>query len=187
MMTPESHPLPKNIEVIPGMDHIIIRRRWLGPHAFFLLIFALIWDGFLVAWYAQALRGDNPPMRVVDLPLLHLGAGLFITYLAIAMLINKTDVKISSSIFSTRSHPLKWLGDRTIPVSDLVQFYTARKVARTKNGTSVHYELRVVTKRNEEFTVFGGQAPEAECLAIEKEIEKIIGIKNEKVEGELGG
>jgi|TARA_B110000438_G_scaffold295208_1_gene337842 hypothetical protein len=148
-------------------------------------VFRPLLDGMLVVLYTALMNQNEPDMKAVLFPVIHVLVGLLVTYAMVASFVNKTDVTISPTTFTVRSYPLKWLGDRSVAVAEVDQLYTARKVTRSKNGTSVSYQLRVIMKRENEFKLFGGQASKEECLTLEEEIESIIGLQDRMVEGEV--
>ncbi|NDV61942.1 hypothetical protein G0Q06_05720 [Puniceicoccales bacterium CK1056] len=179
-------PIPKNIELLEDHGNLIIRRKWFGPRVIFLTIFCIFWDGFLVAWFWIGSQQGNMPLAHFLFPLIHVAAGIGITYYVIACYVNKTDIVISPDNLSVKIYPIKWPGEGSFPILELKQLYTYEKVTRTKNGTSITYEVRILDRQNKEKTLVKGLDDKAQGLFIEKEIEKIIGVNDERVVGEVG-
>lgn len=73
-----------------------------------LLAFAGVWNAFLVFWYAMALgpAAGGPGGIMLWFPLLHVGAGLFITYQGLVRLLNSTRVRLDDARFSVRQGPI---------------------------------------------------------------------------------
>jgi hypothetical protein len=55
-----------------------------------ILAFALVWSGFLVVWYARALRHPSPSSIALWFPVLHVGVGVMMIVRAAALLLNRT-------------------------------------------------------------------------------------------------
>lgn len=72
--------IPEGFDLIKTSDGVIIRRNWLtwaiAPMAFF----AVFWDGFIIFWYATALKTHGPLIMIL-FPLLHVAVGVGLTYL----------------------------------------------------------------------------------------------------------
>lgn len=178
-------PIPANIELLEERGNLVIRKKWFTPAAIFLLIFCLIWDGFLVFWYLGATRMESVPLMHILFPLGHVAVGAGLTYFVIASFVNKTDIIISPMQVEVRIQPMRWPGQGTYYISDIKQLYTYEKVRRTKNGTSITYEVRLIDKHNQQKTLIRGLEGKDQGLYIEKEIEKIIGVQDSAVAGEV--
>jgi hypothetical protein len=72
-----------------------------------VLAFAAMWDAFLVFWYVVAVRGGGGPAGVAFwFPLLHVGAGAFITYQGAKTLLNAIVIRLDSDMVSIAVGPL---------------------------------------------------------------------------------
>ena len=178
-------PIPKNIELLEERGNLVFRKKWFTPAVVFLLFFCIFWDGFLVFWYLGATRAGGMSMIAILFPVGHVAVGIGLTYFVIAGFVNKTDIIISPMQIQVRIQPMKWPGEGTYDISDIKQLYTYEKVRRTKNGTSITYEVRLIDKNNQQKTLVKGLEARDQGLYIEKEIEKIIGLKDEAVAGEI--
>jgi hypothetical protein len=94
--------------------------------AFGLLFFAIFWDGFLVFWYSMAVSSKNPPLVMLLFPLLHVGAGLFITHAALCGLVNRTTVRLGAGVFEFRRGPIPQGGAVREPTLNIAGFETAK-------------------------------------------------------------
>jgi hypothetical protein len=186
MAATRAAPIPKNLDLIAGFDDITIRRKWFSLKVIPLAIFAIVWDGFLVFWYSAAFGNDETPLVMILFPIGHIAAGVGITYYVLASFVNKTDITVSPQSIRVRTYPMKWLGDKTISIAEIKQLYTTEKIRRHKNGVSITYTVSVMTNENREKKLLGGLDTKAQALFIEHEIEKIIGIENSAVVGEVG-
>lgn len=165
------------------MDGLVIRRRWLGAQAFFLLFFAVIWNGFLVVWHAVAISQGAWAMSVFGL--LHTGVGLFLIYLVLGMFLNTTEIRAGRTL-EVRIGPLPWKGNKTIAPEEVEQFYCLEKISHGKNGSSASYKVEAVLKGNRRETFVAGLQKPEEALFVEQRLEKHLGIRDVPVAGEHG-
>lgn len=47
-------PLPANLSIVHDRGAFIIRRQWFSTVAFFMVFFALFWNGFMVVWMSKS-------------------------------------------------------------------------------------------------------------------------------------
>jgi hypothetical protein len=120
---------------------LVLRRRWFSPTVIFMLFFAIFWDGFLVFWYSNALERSSPDPITLAVPLLHVAAGVFVTYSALTGLFNHSEIMVRDGTLSVRHGPLPWPGNIALATSELRQLFVRQRVHRGKNGTSTTYAL----------------------------------------------
>lgn len=102
--------------------------------AFGLAFFALFWDGFLVFWYSLALGGNKKaPLVMILFPLLHVGAGVFITYAAICGIFNRITIRVDPARFVFRAGPIPVRGNVDEPTS-IVAGFEATKIRSSRRG-----------------------------------------------------
>lgn len=178
-------PIPDNIELLEDRGDLVIQRSWRGPHLWFLLLFCIIWDSFLIFWYKMAFGDPNAPLMVKIFPIGHVAVGLGLTYYVIAGFVNKTDIRINPIKLSVLSYPMKWFGNKEVDVDRIKQLYTTEKVTQGKNGASVTYIVNIVTKENRQLKLLGGLQTKEQALYIEKKIEEVLAIPDEHVAGQV--
>src|SRR5690349_4002321 len=122
-----------------------IARQWLGWQTIVLTAFAVFWDGFLLFWYSVALGGRTVDPVMVLFPLLHVAAGIGITYSALAGWFNTTRISVDQGKVTVRHGPLPWFGNKDLEGANLKQLYSKEKVSRGRNSTSVTYEVHAIT------------------------------------------
>lgn len=176
-------PRPKGIAEIPGAEGVAYERRWWGYQFLFMVFFCILWDGFLVFWYAMALSEGN--LVMLAFPLLHLAAGIGITYYTVCGFVNRTVVRVDRDRLTVRHGPLPWPGNRDLPVASIRQLYTEMQTHRGKNGTTVSYRLSAVLDDGSSVKLLSGIDSAAVPRYLEQEIEDRIGIVNVPVVGEL--
>lgn len=179
---PEIIPLPQNIEILNDRDSLIIRRKWFTPVAFFMVFFALFWNGFMVVWMTMAIKSGVWIMAAFGS--IHAAVGLFLAYFCIASFVNKTDIRIDPNYLTVRHYPLPWRGAKKIRVHDIQQLYSKEQISHSKNGTNISYQLHVITNDNREQKLLSGLTDVAQARFVEREIETILGLQDVSVAGE---
>lgn len=170
-----------------GDRSLVVRWRWFQPTALFLLAFAVAWDAFLVFWYGMALTGPDTPWLMVVFPLAHVAVGVAITYTSLASLLNQTRLVCTKGVLKVRHGPLPWYPQPTLPVRDLEQLYVQREVKHSKNGTTVKWHLRAVTRAHTGQPVVKGLDTLQQALWLEQELEDMLDIRDRPVAGEYRG
>ncbi len=176
-------PLPRNLELVTEYDAIIIRRTWKSPVAYFLTVFSLFWNAFMVVWMSISI--SKGAWGMVACGSIHAAVGLGLIYFTIALFLNKTDIRIDAYNLSVKHYPLRWIGQLKIPVQNIQQVYRKEITTRNKNSASVSYELHCVDHHNRQRTLLNGLNDSSQARFIETEIEKTLGIKDRPVSGEF--
>ena len=175
--------LPEKIQFHDHLSHIEIVRTWFGMQTLFLTAFAVFWGGFLFCWYGNI--PEDSPLLFVLFPLLHVGAGVAISYIALTGWFNRTHVTVGQGRLGVRHGPLPWPGNKDIDAHDVKQLYAKEKISRSRNSTSVTYELRAVTKSGRNIKLVGGLESQEQAIFIEQKIEKYLRIEDAPVSGEI--
>ena len=175
--------MPAKIEFHDRGSYIEIIRRWFGLHIIFLTVFVIFWDGFLVFWYSMAIKSQN--LIPLVFPILHVAAGIGLTYYVIAGYLNKTFIKADYENISIRHKPVPFWRNKTIRSADVKQLYSKEKVSHSRSGTSVSYEVHALTHMGKDVKVLGGLATTEQALYIEQQIEKFLNIEDQSVRGEI--
>ena len=68
-MTLKAPAIPEGLALISTPLEVIIRRRWFSWVIIPMLIFAIVWDGFLVFWYSAAFFGKHRERIMILYPL----------------------------------------------------------------------------------------------------------------------
>jgi hypothetical protein len=176
--------MPKGIEVFDLGADLTIVRRWFGWKFMFLAVFCLIWNGFLVTWYGLALAAEETPWVMLVFPVLHVAAGVGLTYYTLCGFLNRTELRLGQGRFRLRHGPLPWPGRRDLEASRFEQLYCTEEVRRTKNGTQVTYTLRGNTRDGESLKLLSLDDKD-QALFIEQRVESALGIRDRPVAGEV--
>ena len=90
---PEALPKP-TVELPKGMSldqlghEFALKRRWFSPMAIFMVIFCILWDGFMVVWFSIAASQKEGLMAAAGS--LHLLVGIGVTYWTVCLFFNTT-------------------------------------------------------------------------------------------------
>jgi hypothetical protein len=187
-MTSEDQPMkarmPENLSIEHRNDGLTLSYRWFSGKFIFLALFCLFWDGFLVFWYGIAFSQDAPWIMLV-FPLLHLSAGVFLTYYTIAGIYNRTIITVGQGKLSIQHGPLPWPGNRTLQGSEINQLYPEEVIARGRNGPQISYRLSAVSNDNKKIKLLSGFDSPDSIRFIERQVEMWLGIRDRRVEGEM--
>jgi hypothetical protein len=164
---------------------LTIRRRWFSAKCLFIAAFCLFWDTFMVVWFGAAFAKGEIAMMLYGS--LHALVGITITYYTIACFVNHTDVTITPDFLSVKHAPIPFPGRKNIPVIDIRQLFTEKKIRRTKNGTTTSFRVCVILRDNSRQTLLGDLDDLVQARYFEQQIESVLGLKNAPVSGEMSG
>lgn len=177
-------PMPGKFKLERAGSDFVIVWDWKTPAMWFLVLFCIFWDGFLLFWYSMAF-GTDSPLIVKIFPLIHVAVGLGLTYFVVCMFVNRTFVGVAGGNLTVTHTPLPWPGNRVMPAADIEQLYCFERVHRGKNGTSITYEVNAVDRGGRKVKLVGGLQEAEQALFLEQEIERALGIADRRVPGEL--
>lgn len=88
---------------------------------------ALFWDGFVLLWIAAAI-GTTASLLFFVFPVMHVAAGLWLTHRAIALILNRTHVRIDAATVRARRGPVPPGARVDLATCDVASFVVARVV-----------------------------------------------------------
>jgi hypothetical protein len=147
-----------------------IIRQWFRPTDCFSLIFCVVWDSYFILLYAMAFRSDIP-WTFLLIPLIHLTAGVGMTYLVIARFLNQTTIVIEGGVLSIRHGPIPWNGNVRVPIDDLVRVDCKMREGWNRRGDFT-YCVNCVTRRGESITLVADLADWDDAVFIRKQIQQ---------------
>jgi predicted Zn finger-like uncharacterized protein len=163
---------------------VTIVRRWYTHVVWALLLFLVFWNGVLFQFFFGA---RDAPLLFRLFPLIHLAAGIWVAYWAIALLFNRTTITVTDDAISVRHAPIPWPGNRVVPAAEVTQLFTAEKVSRGRNGETRSYALLAVMRDGERREIVKGLPEPTQALFLEQRIEERLGIVDVEVGGEYQG
>lgn len=179
--------LPKGMTLEQRGERLTISRRWFSCVALPMLGFAACWDTFLVVWYAIAFSQEGPAFTISTLfPIIHVGIGIFITYYALAQVINRTVITVDDEVLKIVHTPLPWRGGKTIYVSAIKQIYVHRvdKYNRKSNRMTETFSVFALLPDEATVPIVEGLPSKAQALYLEQELERRLKITPAPVAGE---
>lgn len=177
-------PRPGAVTVSRQDGMLVMDRRWFGAQYVFMAFFSVFWIGFLVFWYSVALRSEAP-LAMVLFPLLHVAAGLAMTYGTVAGFVNHTWITVGGGQLTVRHGPLPWWGNRSIPTEQLGQLYCDEVIHRNRNSTTRSFRLLAVLKDGTRAVLAKGLHEADAARFMEWQTEEFLGIEDRPVVGEL--
>jgi hypothetical protein len=177
-------PLPGGVHVEAHGRDLVIVRRWFSWVYLFLAFFCVMWNGILLFFYGIIFAADGPLVAKL-FPLLHVAAGVFITYMTVAGFVNRTTFRIERDHLTVRHGPVPWRGNRDVSTDVLEQLFCTEQVSRSRNGTSIRYGVDAVLKDGRHLKLATGLEAREQALFIEQAIEKHLGIADRRVRSEM--
>ena len=182
-------PKPQRFVVEEIGSELTVSYRWFTPALFFMVFFCLFWDGFMIAWYSiaisQILNGQPAAWAMAAVGLLHLAIGIGITYSTIASFVNRTEVKLSGGTLTVRHGPMRWGGNHTVAVDEILQLYCSDQSHSSRRRRWRTYQLNLLKKDGTKIVLLGGLREAEETLFLEERLEQKLGIAPRQVPGEL--
>ena len=152
---------------------------WRGIAAVFLVVWCVVWDGMLASFALRLIAGGEP--AAVLMLSGHALAGVAVTYLTAAMLVNRTTITVGSERVAVEHGPLPWRGQVDLPAPGVSQVYVTevrgRKGARS---WTLHAELEDGTS----VQLVSGLATPGRARFLEDWLEARLGLVDRPVAGE---
>ena len=176
--------MPKSYTMENEGADLVITRRWFNWKYLMMLVFCVFWDGFLVVWYTIAFTKGGPLLMKL-FPVLHVAAGVFLTYSTIAGFLNRTRITLNTLELRIRHYPLPWPGNKVVQRREIEQLFCEEKMSSTRNGVSYTYSLQAVTAGGGRLKLVSGMDKPEDALFLEQKIEGFLGITDRPVAGEM--
>ena len=183
-----SVPRPSRFQVDDDGIELVIRWRWFTPVVFFLVFFAIAWNGFLVGWYAMALSmpsGFGVGRLIAMLfPVAHVAVGLSLVYTVIVLFVNSTQIRVRRGELTVQHGPVYFPGNLTLGAEQIDQLFVAEQT-RTNDGKTSHvYTVKIRLKNQSTRDLIGHLTDSVEAEYLEQSLERYLRITDERVGGE---
>jgi hypothetical protein len=159
---------------------LVIERAWRSFQAAFLLAFAVIWDGMLLAMYAQNGLASGPGL----FGLLHVGVGVGLTYFSLAGVLNTTVIRANPRTISIQHGPVPWPGVKEVSVPAIARLY-CDSVTSSGRGKTTTYRLNALLRDGRKLTLLSRLPERDQALFIEDRLEAHLEISKGPVVSEL--
>ena len=176
-------PQPESVKLTQEAGSLKIIYRWWSWKFIGLFVFCIVWDSFLVFWYANV--GENSPWIMIVFPMGHVAVGLALTYYTLAGFLNSTIIMLNHQFLIITHTPLPWFGNRRVESAQLAQLYAEQVIAQSRNSSSSSYQLNAILRDNRKVKVLSGLPSQDVALFVEQSIEEYLRIADEPVAGEI--
>lgn len=165
-------------------DELTISWSWRTWVVLFLVPFACFWNAIVIGMGVGVFSMGEWWMRVGYFFIPHVWIGIFLVYLIVSMLLNRTTMRVTRDTLSVKHGPVPWRAPKPIFVDDLQQLYVKQKISHGKNGSSTTYSLEALLNDGSSKTLLKHQQDQNIPTAVERMIEVHLGIKDQAVKGE---
>lgn len=164
-------------------NELTVRYSWFTWGVLFLLVFCVIWDGFLVVWYGIGLSAGAPWIMLV-FPLLHVAVGAGLTYFVICCFVNSTTIRVTDGEIAVNHGPLPCGQSQRVTTAELEQLFCKMEVSRNKNGNSYKYHVMARITGGSDKKLISGFDDASQAVYLERLIEKHLRIEDRVMSGE---
>ena len=187
-------PLPKNLIVAEGMQSLDIVRKWARGPAFFFLFFSGFWNSIVLVFVVAAASGMMKDggdgfgwfIWVFLTPFILIGLGT--GYAALALLLNKTTIKVEGTELKVSHGPMRWPGAKTLDAAQVGQLYCTEYVAYKQNNSPVYrMKVHAMMLDGSRVDLISGIEDVNQALYLEQILEKHLGIEDRPVRDEFKG
>lgn len=184
-LAPLPVPQPARITIERHGADLRISRRWFTFKHVFMAFFCVMWNGMLGFFFVTALASGAELSALFLFPLLHVAVGIGLAYATVAGFVNSTVLAVERGHLTVRHGPLPWMGNRDLSTSQIKQLFCEQKITNSRNGRSVTYSVKAMTRNDTAVKLVSGLHAHDEALYVEQEIEKHLGIADQRVTSEM--
>lgn len=174
-------PQPPRFTAEQGID-LVVTWPWSRVKGAMLLGFSVFWDGILAMFITIAASQET--IHFLPFLSLHILAGLYITYMGLAHLMNHSRLSLSNGLLTVQHRPLWWPGATNLETSTIQQLYVMERVHSGKNSQSLSYELMALRTDGIAAPVVANLQSVEEARYLEQQIESRLRIADRRVSGE---
>lgn len=134
-------------------------------------------------WMGRAAHDDPSRLFLIPVGIVFAGLALRLAYFAY----NATTIAVRDGALVVRHGPLPFPGNREIPLSEIEQLYTEYYVVRAKNHEVHAYRVMLIRRESSRHVaLLSGIVAADQAAFIERTVERVAGIVDRPVPGELG-
>lgn len=188
-------PMPKNLVVAEGPSTLAVVRKWSRGPAFFLLFFSGFWNlivsVFVVAAASGSMKNESGQaagafiwLFLTPFILVGLGTG----YIALALLLNRTTIRIEGAVLTVAHGPFPWPGARTLDAKQVNQLYCTEYVAYKQDNVG-QYRMMVhaLMADGSRIDLIKGVDNAGQALYLEQLLERHLRLEDRPVREEYKG
>jgi hypothetical protein len=144
-------PNPPSLSVDENMHKLSIQKKWFGPMIIFYAFFTICWNGtiglILYLIIGSISKFGNSEFNLILLFMIpFVFAGIYLLLSTIAFMFNTTTLEMTSTHFSIKDQPVRYLNNYQIGKSDIELFDITIKTRRNRNGYSTYSVLTAILK-----------------------------------------
>lgn len=158
-----------------------IRRRWSSASAYMMLLFSLLWNAAML----RQLGTSDSPLTNEPFQLLLLGAGLWMTYTALAQIFNTTVIRATASELSIHHGPFPWPSPPSVEIQSVERLACETVTWHGKGGKSVSFKLSARLRGGRKVALLSGLTERNQALFIEQCLEEHLGLPVDAVAGKF--
>ncbi|MBK6608358.1 MAG: hypothetical protein IPG24_23465 [Leptospiraceae bacterium] len=165
-------------------SYLEITYSWYHPFYWVFLGFSLLMNVMVINIIWDDLFSGNVPILV---PSFFILGGLLFLYLSLRKLLNSVKIFITSDKIKINEGPIPTFGNNELDTRKIKQFYCkALRTATKANGpTSLSCQVHAIMNDNTHELILGGLIDRQQSLSFESEVEKFLGLKDIKIDGEI--
>jgi hypothetical protein len=180
--------MPDGINIDKNFQGLRITRKWFGFKFILLTLFVVIWDAFLINWYAMAFSSSFQSafdVMFIIFPLFHVALGMGLSYYVLAGYFNKTIIDVDFNSITVRHGPIPFWGNKEVSSKTITQLYC--KGDEFPGGRSSYrtFAVHAITSEQRNIKLLTGLDNSEQALFIEQEIEKFLNLEDKPVKGEI--
>jgi hypothetical protein len=194
-------PRPMEPCVVPCPDYLHIEEhgggltiwwRWFQPQLIFLVFFCIGWNAFLFVWYSMAVGfgGFAPwPARVLMFvfPLAHVAAGVGLSYLTLAGLLNRTRMIVDGGTLRVKHQPIPWKQPPPLLTDDIDRIYVTEPTHHSAEHRGFGYTVNVLCRDGRRTELVKGLTDSDKALCVADRLRRHLSIEHRPVAGEFTG
>jgi hypothetical protein len=177
-------PRPGRLVVEDQGDVRSLSWTWFRFNLLFMIFFCIAWDSFLVFWYWAVLTQEFSWIMAL-FPVCHVAVGVGLTYATVASLFNGTRITVDYDRLTIHHGPVPWPGNASFDKQDLCQLYCDHTTTTNDDTTTTTYNVNAVDGSGRRVVLLKGLDDRGMALFIEDQLEEWLGIRPERVPGEL--
>ncbi len=107
-----------------------------------VVIFATIWNGFLLFWLKSAfVLGLGPGRSMFWFSILHILVGIGLAYHGLCLLFNRVEVRLDKTMFSLSHRPIPRHRQIQLPINELIKFIASRREPPQPYSRGTHFSF----------------------------------------------
>lgn len=169
--------LPAGVSIEHSDEHLVITRRWFHPKQ----IWGIVLFGVMIFFMFQ--NGSNWGPNLLFFPPFWILVA--VAYYTLTKLFNATTITVTHNLLTVKHGPLPTWGNKQLDPTQIKQLFSQRVVKKSKNSTTITYDVRMVTGHNQQKTLVSGLDTPEQALFLEEKIERYLGIRDKPITGEV--